>query len=506
MVHFVQTECGTYLWGLCGPEVAPTSANIHSVVATIPRCAYGFAGRVVHHHWRHPIIPYLRFVLAHLTIARLGVPADLHAALLVVGAFHYLEALRAPHVSGGVPDGLGQVGISTPSPKLLVVDEALRDVIGGIQFAPSPPASVLGYVLPLIGVRVVLDPVHGARVEQLLGVGLGVRLERRAPLEVPVRLVAVLAGVAPGVPIAPTAVVGDPPLAIAIGHARDPIEPELEAVIDGLGEPSSLEEFPPVDDELEESLPVRAANAVEVFDPEIVLAGGEAIHVRLLFAGLDDRAHLHHHDVFRLARDLPGGLLAVLVDLGGDADSMSRPAVGEGARALGNLHDGAHLFAPRKIYVGNRIVEVAILFTGLDANQDGKVLGPPVGRIVDHASGELAVVEEHDRSAAVGRVFGTDAIVAIVDHYELVPSGGEAPPARVERFVLVIRIWGRALVDHFVAFGFDKLPFRFVAIEICLENDLDFGASIIAAAGGLAAVELVDNGLAHEIGADELFV
>mmetsp|Transcript_15067 Transcript_15067/g.28646 ORF Transcript_15067/g.28646 Transcript_15067/m.28646 type:complete len:240 (+) Transcript_15067:340-1059(+) len=238
-----------------------------------------------------------------------------------------LHALGTSHILGGVPYGLGQVGVAFPSPEFLVVDKAPRDLICGILGAPLIEASVLGYILPLVGV-VVRDSVVGARTEELVRIDLGICLERWTKLEMPVSLFAVLARITTGVPISSAVIMGPPPLTIAIAHARDPIETELEVVINRLCKTSATEEFLSVDDELEGSLSVAAADTVKILEFKVILPSGEAIFNGFLLVGRYDRTHLHFLDISILVRDGPRGLLAELVNLGRDADAMSSSTVG----------------------------------------------------------------------------------------------------------------------------------------------------------------------------------
>mmetsp|Transcript_9168 Transcript_9168/g.13819 ORF Transcript_9168/g.13819 Transcript_9168/m.13819 type:complete len:290 (-) Transcript_9168:576-1445(-) len=199
-----------------------------SVVATISRSTHWTTGRIIHHHRSHPIVPLFRIVRAHRTIPRLGIPTHLHAT--PPAPAHALHTIGTPDVSRRVPHRLGQMSIVVPSPKFLVIDEALRDLVGGILPSPQSPPLVLGKVLPLIGI-VVLDANGLARIQQLVRVHLRIGSERRTPLEMSVFLVAVLSLVASSVPIPPSVVVRPPPFAVAFAHAGYPVEAELEVVV-----------------------------------------------------------------------------------------------------------------------------------------------------------------------------------------------------------------------------------------------------------------------------------
>ena len=90
----------------------------------------------------------------------------------------------------------------------------------------------------------------------------------------PVSLVAVVARITTGVPISSAVIVSPPPLAIAIAHARDPIEPKLEVVINRRNKTSAAEEFLSVDDEFEESISVAAADTIKILEFKVILPAG----------------------------------------------------------------------------------------------------------------------------------------------------------------------------------------------------------------------------------------
>lgn len=200
----------------------------HSIVATASGSAHWTAEYIIKYHWCHPVVALVRVVLGHHAVPRLGKATDLHAAYLAPA--HVLGALGAPDAPGGVPHGLFQVSIAVLAQELLIVCEALCDLVSRIHVAPCSRALVLGKFLTPVGL-VMLGLNVVARGEQLLDAVLCVGLGLWAPLQVPVRLAAVLPVVAAGVPVPPVVVSGPPPLAATLVRGGDPVKLELEVVV-----------------------------------------------------------------------------------------------------------------------------------------------------------------------------------------------------------------------------------------------------------------------------------
>ena len=218
--------------------------------------------------------------------------------------------------------------------------------------------------------------------------------------------------------------------------------------------------------------------------------------------GRDDRSHLHEHGIVRLARDCPRRFLFVFVDLGRDADAMSPIAVGEGARSTRDLHTAFDLAAPLAIRIGIVTVTVGIAIdTGADTDGERKVLRRQIGRVVDHASGVRTVQEELEQAAPKGWVVAADPIAVGINQLKFVFAGWEAPPSRVSSFVGVVGSVGRTTGQLGVALRVDELPLSFEGVIVGGERDLEL--RLVLAAGGLAAVVLID-GFTHEVGVHEL--
>mmetsp|Transcript_16732 Transcript_16732/g.26284 ORF Transcript_16732/g.26284 Transcript_16732/m.26284 type:complete len:232 (-) Transcript_16732:268-963(-) len=186
------------------------------VITTIPRCAHGTTRRIIRHHRLHPIIPLVRIKLSHLTVPRLDIPTNLHPTKLLIP--HLLHGLTTSHIPRRVPHGLGQMSIPIPPPKLLIIHKSLRDLIRGVLQTPIPTPLVLREVLALQTYRIVQYPHGIARIQQCLGVHLGILGQCGTPLEMPIRLLTILPIVTPSMPIPPPVIMSPPPFAITFIH------------------------------------------------------------------------------------------------------------------------------------------------------------------------------------------------------------------------------------------------------------------------------------------------
>ena len=335
------------------------------------------------------------------------------------------------------------MGVGVPPPKLLVVDEALHDVVGGVQRPPRAVPLVLRQVLALVGV-VVLDPRLVARVEQRGGVNASVGLEGRRPPEVTGVLVAVVIG-APRVPVHAAVVVRPPPLAIAFGHGGHPIVPELELVGLATDEGAAVYQSLPVDYDLILPLTVTAANAVDVGDQEVVSAGGEAVLDCPGGAGRYDRGHLHPRDA--VGRYAPRRLLAELVDPGRDAHAMTPRSVGEGASTGRDPQHRLDAVAPsprRGGGGGAGVHDVDPRAHRDDAHLE--TLRVPALLVLHDLSG-VDPVELHLEVAASPSLTGVapaHPVLPLVLHHHAVSAGGETPGSGVHLGIAVVRAGRRS--------------------------------------------------------------